>query len=513
MRDAVVDRKLEHFRVDHDQPALLRPQPVEQAQDHGVDGDRLAGAGGAGDQQVRHAREIDDHGLAADGLAQAERQFRAAVDIVAGGELLAQINLLAGRVGQLDADHVASRDHGDARRERAHGAGDIVGEADHARGLDARRRLELVKRDDRARPGIDDLAAHAEVGKDAFERGRVRLQRVGAEHGAPDRFRRSQQFERGQHIAAARRSSWRARRRFRLARGLRARLVLLVRLRHDRRLQRGTGARIELRFDPGLLRRLRTRRCARRRAARQRPREPRFEAEKAVGDPAQRNPSARFILFERALRIVAFSAPSKAGGETAEDVGGEVHAEVDARESDAEDRQPGEGVHQPLHGDGAILHEVMGDDGVRRRRQQGVPAGEAVRLGQLDAPRQLLRALPLEDVLEDGVDGHGAAGGDHHRPGVVAPPLPQHGQRRHRRRAADRRVRAELGDGVQRAGHGGMIDGVHRLHDDLVVLLRLPLHDVLRLLLEEPEGDRGQHHPAGGADGAGEEAVPPLRPL
>src|SRR5262249_38367948 len=143
VRDAVVDRELEHFRVDHDQPALLRPEPVEQAQDHGVDGDRLAGAGGAGDQQVWHAREIDDHGLGADGLAQAERQFRAAVDIVAAGELLAQIDLLASGVRQLDADDVASCDHGDARRERAHGAGNVVGEPDHTRGFDARRGLEL----------------------------------------------------------------------------------------------------------------------------------------------------------------------------------------------------------------------------------------------------------------------------------------------------------------------------------------------------------------------------------
>ncbi len=58
-------------------------QPVDQGQDHGVDGDRLAGAGGAGDQQMRHAREIDDHRLAADGLAEAERQLGGALVVVA----------------------------------------------------------------------------------------------------------------------------------------------------------------------------------------------------------------------------------------------------------------------------------------------------------------------------------------------------------------------------------------------------------------------------------------------
>ena len=188
MRDAVIDRQLEHFRIDHDQPALVRPQPIEQTQDHGVDGDRLARAGGAGDQQMRHAREIDDHRLAADGLAETERQLGAAVDVIAAGELFAQIDLLARRVRQLDADGVASGDHRDARGQRAHRAGDVVGESDHARRFDAGRGLELVERDHRARPRIDDLAAHAEIAEHALERGGVRLQRFGASIARPMAF-------------------------------------------------------------------------------------------------------------------------------------------------------------------------------------------------------------------------------------------------------------------------------------------------------------------------------------
>jgi hypothetical protein len=37
--------------------------------------DRLARTGGACDQKMRHAREIDDHRLAADGLAEASGSF------------------------------------------------------------------------------------------------------------------------------------------------------------------------------------------------------------------------------------------------------------------------------------------------------------------------------------------------------------------------------------------------------------------------------------------------------
>ena len=429
MRDAVVDRELEHFRVDHDQPALLRPQPVEQTQDHGVDGDRFAGAGGAGDQQVRHAREIDDHGLAADGLAEAERQFRAAVDIVAAGELLAQIDLLACGVRQLDADDVASCDHGDARGERAHGAGNVVGEPDHARGFDARRGLELVKRDDRARSGIDDLAAHAEVAKHALERGGVRLQRVGAQHGATDRLRRGEEFERGQHIAAAR-PSWRARRCAWLARRVGACGVLVVRLRSDRWLQRGTCAPIETRLDPAMWRCLAMCRRSRRGAARQRPREPRLEAEKAVGDKAERDRSARVVLFERTLRVAAIGAPSKARG----DREGQQHPRA-GRERDRDayrprERSAGGERRQPQHpvSDHAAEPDRQRPGGAARQR--GCAAG-----GQQHAeyPEQQAHALALHRAVGD------------------EPPAPNRDRQDERERGHAEKLRQQVGDNG--AGH------------------------------------------------------------
>ncbi len=102
MRNAVIDGELEHLRIDHDQAALIGPQPINQAEDHGVDGDRFARAGGAGDQQMRHACEIDDDGFAADAVLDREQ--------------LAQINLLAMRVRQFDADGVAAGNDRDARR-------------------------------------------------------------------------------------------------------------------------------------------------------------------------------------------------------------------------------------------------------------------------------------------------------------------------------------------------------------------------------------------------------------
>ena len=111
-------------------------------------------------------------------LPSASASLRLGVLEVGGGEELAQEDRLAAGVRQLDADGVAAGDDGDARGDGAHRAGDVVGEADDARRLDAGRRLQLVERDDRAGADVDDLAAHAEILEHAFEQACVLLERA-----------------------------------------------------------------------------------------------------------------------------------------------------------------------------------------------------------------------------------------------------------------------------------------------------------------------------------------------
>jgi hypothetical protein len=141
---------------------------------------------------VRHAREIDDDRFAADRLAEAQRQPRRGRHVFVGGEQLAQIDLLARNIRQLDADHVAPGHHRDAGGERTHRPRDVVGEADHTRRLDPRRRLELVERHHRSRPRIDDRAADAEIAEHVLERGRGLLDRLGARRVTVGGFRRGQ---------------------------------------------------------------------------------------------------------------------------------------------------------------------------------------------------------------------------------------------------------------------------------------------------------------------------------
>ena len=126
---------------------------------------------------MRHAGEVGDDRLAADRLAEAEADAGLGLLEVLRGEKFAEIDGLAARVGQLDADGVLAGNDRDAAGDGAHRAGDVVGQSDDARRLDAGRGLELIERDDRSRADVDDLAADAEIVENAFQQTGVLLER------------------------------------------------------------------------------------------------------------------------------------------------------------------------------------------------------------------------------------------------------------------------------------------------------------------------------------------------
>ncbi len=178
VRDAVIDRQLQHLGVDHDETALGGRVAIQDRQDHGVDPDRLARAGGARDQQVGHPRQVGDIGLAADGFAQRQRQQMALLVVFARGQKVAQEDGLALGVGQFDADGVAALDHADAAGAGRHGAGDVVRQGHDAAVLHAGRRHQLIQGDDGAGADLVDLAAHAEFLEHALQHLGVGLQRL-----------------------------------------------------------------------------------------------------------------------------------------------------------------------------------------------------------------------------------------------------------------------------------------------------------------------------------------------
>ena len=274
-------------------------QPIKQAQDHGVDGDRFARTGRASDEKMRHARQIDQHRFTADRLAEAERQPRAGVSVVARVEEFAQEDFFAGGIRQFDADRVSSRDYRDACRQRAHRTGNVIGQADNARGLDAGCRLQLVKCHHRPRPRIDDLATHAEIGQHAFKRRRVRFQQIIADSGAGAFARLAQKIERRQNITAVRAARWPCDG-ARLARGAR-RGFRLVDFFVVKFIFFGSGSRpaVKTRFDPTRRRRVAAhqRGWLGRRAPAEHSRKPRAEAQYSVHQAAERNPRAVCFLL------------------------------------------------------------------------------------------------------------------------------------------------------------------------------------------------------------------------
>ena len=78
VRDLCEVGQLDALRVDHHEAQLLGRVVHQEAGDDRVDADALAAAGRAGDQQVRHLREVGGDRLAGDALAERERQLRPA---------------------------------------------------------------------------------------------------------------------------------------------------------------------------------------------------------------------------------------------------------------------------------------------------------------------------------------------------------------------------------------------------------------------------------------------------
>jgi hypothetical protein len=145
--------QLEALGIHHDHPHVVGRRAVEDARQHAVDADRLSGAGRTRDEQVGHRREIGHVRLAVDGLPERDRQLggRAPVDLRL--EQLAQRDLLAIAVGDLNADGGLPGDAIDQHRFGLHRQAQIVGQAGDLRVFHAGVRLELVGRDDGA--GVD----------------------------------------------------------------------------------------------------------------------------------------------------------------------------------------------------------------------------------------------------------------------------------------------------------------------------------------------------------------------
>ncbi len=154
--------ELDLLGVDEHEPQLVRRRAQQDEREHRVDAARLAGAGGARDQQVRHLGEVGADRAAGDVLAEPDRQRRPA-----GGRLLqhvAEVDDPAAGVGDLDADRLLAGDRGeDADVGRGQRVGEVVLELGDLGDLDAGREAQLVAGDVRPGDHADHLRLDAEV--------------------------------------------------------------------------------------------------------------------------------------------------------------------------------------------------------------------------------------------------------------------------------------------------------------------------------------------------------------
>ena len=179
VRDAREHLELDLLGVDQDQLHFLRRAREQEAREDRVHAHRLARAGRAGDEQVRHAREVLDHGRALGVDAEEQRQ----------AEVLAVVGFLANDLGDahraprgarhLDADHGLAGD----RRDDAHGRGlerasDLLLQAGDLVEARAGGDLELEQHDGRADLGLDHRRIDLVRAQHRLERARLRLETI-----------------------------------------------------------------------------------------------------------------------------------------------------------------------------------------------------------------------------------------------------------------------------------------------------------------------------------------------
>ncbi len=113
---------------------------------------------------MRHLGQVDHHRLAADVLAQRERQRRFQLIVLVRAQDLRQVHDLLVGVGDLQPNHVLAGDHIDhAHADHRQAARDVLVQTRHLRTADARRRLHLETGDHRARIGANHLGLDLEI--------------------------------------------------------------------------------------------------------------------------------------------------------------------------------------------------------------------------------------------------------------------------------------------------------------------------------------------------------------
>ena len=151
MRQRVVNLHLDHLRVDHDQPQILRREAVEDTREDGVNAHALTRSRRPSHQPVRHGCKVCDDRVPVHILAQRDRDAPFRVHELLALQQLPQRHLLLLRIRDLDAHRVFPRnrrkDVDALRPRRPCDVALVAGDPVHPHTL---RRIHFIARDRRA---------------------------------------------------------------------------------------------------------------------------------------------------------------------------------------------------------------------------------------------------------------------------------------------------------------------------------------------------------------------------
>ena len=187
VRNAVIDAQLDLLRVDHEKLYLIGARVIEDADDHRVQANGLAGARGARDEQMGHLGKVRAGDVARDILAEGDVQLAFRLQKDGRFDDLAQRYHGARAVRDFNAHGGLVRDwRFDSHAGGCKVQGDIVRKIGDAVDTHARGGLQFVARNGRAAADIHDFCLHAEAFQRVDELASVRLQLLAVVEGIND---------------------------------------------------------------------------------------------------------------------------------------------------------------------------------------------------------------------------------------------------------------------------------------------------------------------------------------
>ena len=176
VRNVRIKSQFELLRVDENELQFFRRRLVQHAHQQGIDKHALARSRRAGNQQVRHLRQVGCANPADKIFAQRHRELRRRMAEFGRLDDVAQRNRLAMRIRHFDPDRGFPGDALDQDRLGAQGQAKIFGKSCNAAVLDSRFGLEFERGDHRAGIDLRHLSIHFEFLAFELDRASIFLQ-------------------------------------------------------------------------------------------------------------------------------------------------------------------------------------------------------------------------------------------------------------------------------------------------------------------------------------------------